>query len=193
MIFLSPVDAFLGWYLSFGIAISSVSLLRVGWRGGFSSHKVSWCVQISWNMPICGFFNNMCCPTPWHFGEIYRDPLHYLGFPFDCLCPTFLGRGSEVVGKFDLNFRCSPILFPGCWGIPIARPETFLQVSRPLVPCAIGAPKFFGGLLRYFEQCPGKPSPCALFLAFCDGGGIDGISSILFDRIYYVAVFTLIL
>ena len=36
--FLSPVDASLWWYEIFGSALSSVALLGVGRRGGFSSH-----------------------------------------------------------------------------------------------------------------------------------------------------------
>ena len=40
MNFLSLVDASLGQSEIFGIALTSVAYLGVGWRGGFSSHKV---------------------------------------------------------------------------------------------------------------------------------------------------------
>ena len=89
---LSPVDVLLGRSAIFDPALFSAVLLGVSWRGGFSSHKVSWCVHNAWYLPIGGIFLflRVCRPTPLPFGKMSRGTLHYWGFPFDCLCPTFL-------------------------------------------------------------------------------------------------------
>ena len=68
-----------------------------------------------------------------------------------------------------------------------------LRYSLHLVPCAKWATKFLERLLRDCERCPGKYSPCLLVSFFCYQEGLDGISSLISDRIYYVALFSIIL
>ena len=56
-----------------------------------------------------------------------------------------------------------------------------------------GGPKFSNGLLRDCKQCLGESSPCLIFSFSCDEEVIDGMSTLLSDGIYWVAVFPLIL
>ena len=73
----------------------NAALLRVGWRGGLSSHKVyTWLLARLVSTHYWGFcFYNIHCTIPWTFVTILRDPLHIWGFHFDfCVSRVFRRR-----------------------------------------------------------------------------------------------------
>ena len=74
MHFLSLANTSLGRFALFGLALSSAALLRVGWRGGFSSHIVYTCplerlASSCWVFFVLqGVFQ-----TPWLFSKKLED------------------------------------------------------------------------------------------------------------------------
>ena len=193
-----PRSTFFLEVLNICLALSRAALLGVGWWGGLSSHIFTDVSNVVGIWPIAGLFIfSRWVYNTLDFWKSIKVCALYMRIPFfDCLCLTFSGGGSEVVGGFFLNLRArlwvptpDPLggIFSWCCVanfLTACMAEFLRALASPLVPCFIGGyTKFSEGLFRYCKKCPRKSYLCLLFLSFHDGEGIDGRSSLLSEEI----------
>ena len=181
--YVSIHDQRVAWmvYIYYHSLVSS-TLLRVGRRGGSSSHIVYTgpMVRLEYSRRVCfvllGVFQ-----TPWPLGKNLITLLCSLGFPFRFLMPDiYLEAVPKLSGNFlslyflrkllSISFR--PIfllvstLFP--WLLTSLRSSTGglfgLFVVPKRLPVFSAFRLFLKGLLRICEQCTGKSPPCLIFL-----------------------------
>ena len=117
-------------------------------------------------------------------------------YPFNfCACKFFGGLLSccqihyqfphKLLQLFPLviiGSICSCLRFADVWPLFWRRSGGIIV---PCSPCVTGVLKLSEVLLHYFEWCPRKSSPWLLFLLSYDLEGIDGLSSLLSDELYF--------
>ena len=155
-------------------------------------------------------FYKVRSPTPWMFyfsglsampdlRSLSIVPLRSWGsfWLFDSV--VFIG-GFNVVGDVDFDFHARytwgsvlfnsvfHLLFPG-----LLYPSTAMSCGSivSFFPFVKGLQSYWRGYFVIAKQYPGKYSTYLLLSLYCDEEGIGGLSSLLSERLYLVAAFTL--
>ena len=168
------MNALLGRFLILDLALFSAALIEVGWRGGFSTHKIYTCILALLASAHYWFFPF----KKWIFQHLFLLGkywgLWYIleGSTSTIVCPTFFGLGSEDFRELVYAFceRCpwvSVLILSEFSSLVSESSRSFNHAVLAVVsfnflflfPCFKGAPKFLEGLLCACEQCPGKYSP----------------------------------
>ena len=134
---------------------------------------------------------------------VYWGLCSFIGCPFNFLTSNVFEGGSKVIGEINLRFPhelalscCSKLLdlsFLVALSSRSFNRAVFLEISwyfSLLFPCVKGALKLLEVLLRACGRCPRKYYPSLLVSSLCYEEGINRISSLISDRIYFLAVFT---
>ena len=140
--------------LNIYIALVNTALFRVGWRGGFSSHKYTSVSRTVGICPFVGFFLKVVLSKTLAFWKNLKVSALFLGVPIWIFVSKVCGGKSKVVDKLDVNFRTSwgfsfnqhywryPLLLQVCWSNPTSRLAEFLQSFCPLFTCVTGDLEF---------------------------------------------------
>ena len=120
------------------------------------------------------------------------------GFPLIVLYPMFSEEDTEFSEKLMIiSTRAALNVQSGligdiryfCWVYisiqPLLSGGILVGLLLSLVSLLKGDPKFLEGLLRDYNQCTGKYSPCLLLLSNLDVECLEGIYSLLSGGIYF--------
>ena len=144
----------------------------------------------------------MHSPKPWYFGKNLVSSTLFLRVPRIFCFQRFLEKVPKMAANlFALSAQAGIEVFPGSFRwyfllfpyLPDPSTTLSLQQSRLFYSLCGNYPKFSEGLLRDFKQCLRKSSLCLLFLPSLYGGALLGISSFFYDRLFFRAVFPLII
>ena len=203
---LSPVDASLRISASFDLALYRAAPIGVGWWGGFSSHKVYPPSGVSGICPLVDFFCFIMCVVQ-NLGSStkYWGIRSVLGSSASTFCVQHFQRRLQISQKNWCQFTRELAFISSYLLVVICCCHWVVEVAQPLFSVGIlaGFLSFISLCNRIYkvlwwtdsrlQKCPRKSSPCLLFLLFCNEDCFDGLYSILSNRIYCVAVFTLVL
>ena len=161
------------------LALSSVALLSIGRRGVFSSHSLLICPSRFVSAQLLVFFCfTRCVVQNLDISEKYQGIRSVIeGFSLIVCVRRFRGRlliYQETCWLIRRELAClsRPIFSRGFryWHQVAVFIRyslvAVLWVSRPLILCVTGSPKFLEGLIYDCKQFPDNYSPCLLFLLF---------------------------
>ena len=204
-ILLSPVDALLGWSAYFFLHLLARPFLGLVDEADYPSIKFTpdfWCI---WHLPIIGILllQGVSSNTSESKKNI-EDSARYLRVPLQLLGVRYFPEEAPKMSAKLLNVYAR-FVFTVIFNILLsvsALVDGLMLILRPQCPfgglvsfilCTKGIQSYWWVCFTITKRCPGKSSPCLLFLSYFDKKGFWGIYFLLSDGISLVSFFTIIL